>query len=736
MEILCFFAGIVFVYTLSIKALFLPALFIALSLRWRLLYWFAAAVIWALLHLYVSAESGMPVERVLSDVQLEGEVVSIPENSQAKSQFQFLISKLNGKPASSLILLSCYNRCPHFRVGQIWRLNAKLKKPQKPGNPGGFDYQAWLHSRHMAWTGYTKNKTLYLLKENTHPSSLLALREGLADGLAGKMTDSQSLGILQALTLGISFSIDKADWDLFRKTGTTHLMVISGAHIGLIAGLCYWLVVRLWSRAGRLCLAYPANKVASLVSLIMALSYALLAGFAAPAQRALMACFFMSLRFFFSSRMTSWQAWRYGLLLVLLYEPHVVLLSGFYFSFLAVAILILCSQRYLMQGLRQTIVLQLACLFGLMPLSLYWFSYGAVNGFIANLLAIPWVGFIVVPLAIISLFIAQCTSMNALLIPAQWSVKLLLAYLHWVDSLSQMNLTFSFARIDSALILLGMMLLFVVIPYKKIALIGLTLLLSALFPAYQQIKPQGLQIDVLDVGQGLAVLVRTQKHQLLYDTGQRFYQGSDMGQLAIIPYLRTLGIKKLNRIIISHPDLDHRGGLLSIEKVIAVDDLVVDKPAFYHRGQNCHTLPPWVWDGVNFQFLAIAEQFRDKNNSSCVLQIKTSNQTILLTGDIEKKAERFLITHYKEQLKANLLLIPHHGSRTSSTVAFIQAVAPDYAIISSGFDNRYHFPHTITLKTLSTFKIPVYNTADYGMVSYQAGGNIRQPKPYCFAAQC
>lgn len=732
MEILCFFAGIVFVYTLSFKALILPALFIALSLRWQPLGWFVGAMLWALFHLYCTAERGMPPVRVLPNVPIEGQVASIPQTTQAKSQFQFLITKIDGKPASSLILLSCYNRCPHFKAGQIWRLNAKLKKPQNPGNPGSFNYKAWLDSRHLAWTGYIRNKTLHLIEGQGSRTALLMLRERLGDDLAGKIADPHILGIVQALTLGIGSSLDKADWDLFRRTGTTHLMVISGAHIGLIAGLCYWLSIRLWSRAGTLCLRYPANKAASLVSLLMALIYALLAGFAAPAQRALIACFLMSLNYFFSSRITAWQSWRYGLLLVLLYEPHVVLLSGFYFSFLAVAILILCSQRFQVRGIRQTLLLQLACLLGLMPLSLYWFSYGALNGFIANLMAIPWVGFVVVPLSLLGLVVVELTNSTLILSMAQWSIKLLSAYLHWVDSLARLNLTFTFAGIGSPLILLAMLLIAVTMPIKKTAIVLLIFILTALFPGYPHVDPGGLQIDVLDVGQGLAVLVRTEKHQLLYDTGVKFYQGGDMGQLAIIPYLTTLGIKRLDTIVISHPDLDHRGGLESIEKLIAVNELLVDKPAFYHRGQNCHQKTAWHWDGVDFQFLAIDEQFRDKNNSSCILQIKTANQTILLTGDIEKRAEKFLLQHHRKQLKANLLLIPHHGSRTSSTPAFIKAVSPDYAIISSGFDNRYHFPHPVTLNTLNNFKVPVYNTAECGMISYRVDRKGRGAEPRCF----
>ena len=219
--------------------------------------------------------------------------------------------------------------------------------------------------------------------------NFLILREQLAATMEEYLPKGPTLGILQALTLNVTSNIDKEQWELFRRTGTTHLMVISGSHIGLVAGFCYCLIKWLWSRSGRLCLYCPASKMASLFGFFAALLYALLAGFEPPSQRSLFACFFLFLRTFLSQRFTVWQAWRYGLLLVLLYEPHAVILPGFYLSFIAVAILILINQRIAGGKIKKALCIQLACLFGLMPLSLYWFSYGAVNGLFANLLAIP-----------------------------------------------------------------------------------------------------------------------------------------------------------------------------------------------------------------------------------------------------------------------------------------------------------------------------------------------------------
>lgn len=734
MEILAFFAGIAFAYTKSIYPLLL--IFAALFLRahWALIIWFLAALLWVLFHQFWIADRGMPEQLVIAKAVLQGRVISIPATNPGKAQFQFAVTRLDNKPVQATLLLSCYQRCPVFKVGQSWQLQAKLKKPANLGNPGSFDYVSWLNARHIGWTGYIKLKPLRpkLLDGGANQERLLNLRNDLADSMAQLRPKGQALGVLQALTLGITFNIDKQQWDLFRRTGTTHLMVISGSHIGLVAGLTYWLIRWLWSRLSRMCLYWPAIQVASIVAFLMALAYALLAGFAPPAQRALVACFFLFLRNFISQRFTVWQAWRYALFAVLLYEPHAVLMPGFYLSFLAVATLILVSQRLPFKGIKQALCLQLACLLGLMPLTLYWFSYGAVNGLAANLLAIPWVGFVIVPLALMTMLVTQWFALPALMIPVNWAIEGLLYYLQWIDSFACFNLDFSFTQLLSPLAMMAAMILLLLLPIKAILPAALVLGFASLFPAYPRVKEGEAWIDVLDVGQGLAIVVNTARHTLIYDTGVKFYQGGDMGKLAIIPYLNTLGITKLDKVIISHPDLDHRGGLPSLQANYPIVELLVDKVAFYKQGSTCHHYPAWQWDGISFRFFTVTKAFKGKNNTSCILQIGNQNGRVLLTGDIEKAAEDYLRTTYGEQLRSTVLVVPHHGSKTSSSAAFIKQVAPKYAVISAGFDNRYHFPHQQTINTLEENKVKIYNTADCGMVAIKLGHDRDDTSPSCY----
>ena len=735
MEILCFFAGIAFAYSKSIYTL----LFLIISLLFRprlsLIAAFLIAVLWGFFHDWQIESKGMPRARVLSHVSLQGRIITKPSINPSKTQFQFLAERLNQQKVNARILLSCYRNCPEFKTGEVWHFVAKLKKPENLANPGSFDFVSWLKANHIHWTGYIKRGSVKLSEVDERPHSLLALRESLAQSFAEVIHSGPSLGILQALTLGLTSNIDKEHWDLFRRTGTTHLMVISGSHIGLIAGFSYWLMRWLWSRSSRLCLYRPAAQAASVAGILMALIYALLAGFAAPAQRSLLACFFLLLRNFLNYRFTVWQAWRYGLLAVLLLEPHAVLLPGFYLSFIAVAILILINQRIQGVGFLKTLYVQLACLFGLMPLSLYWFSYGAINGLLANLLAIPLVGFLIVPLALLSLFLSQCFDIQALMIAANWAINGLLVYLHWVDSFASFNLNFTFFTLLSPLALMLGMLLSLFMPIKALVPAVVVLVLAAIFPGHQRVKSSEVRIDILDVGQGLAVVVNTAKHSLIYDTGMKFYQGGDMGKLALIPYLNFLGLMKIDKVVISHPDLDHRGGLASLEEKFPIAELLVDRVAFYRKGKSCHDYPAWRWDGVSFQFLAITKQFKGKNNNSCILQIANSQTKILLTGDIEKIAEDYLVKHYGNQLRADILVVPHHGSKTSSSSAFVKQIAPKYAVISAAFDNRYHFPHQQTLQTLEKHNIRIYNTAECGMVTVNLSAKTEVKAPRCYRIQ-
>lgn len=728
MEILCFYAGIAFVYLEHSYPLIFIFILFYFRAKWAYVIWFVMAMLWCLFHQFMEDSRGMPNTEIIQQADLIGKVISIPAVQGDKVQFSFAAETLNGKPVTTHIAIACYSHCPDFHSGQYWHLMAKLKKPRNLGNPGHFNYVNWLNARHIHWSGTLLNHRFPPVIVKTRPSVLLNIREQLLKNISLLDPDEKTLGIIQALTLGVTNYIDKSQWDLFRHTGTVHLIDISGAHIGMVAGMTFMVVKWLWSRLGRVCLYWPAPKVASMVSLAVATGYTLISGYAIPAQRALIACMFMLFRNFFSQRFSVWQSWRYALFFVLVSEPHSVMMAGFYLSFLGVAILVLVNQRIIATGIRKQLLLQVACLLGLMPLTLFMFSYGSINGLIANIVAIPWVEMLIVPLALIVTFLSSSFVIPGSVFVLKKSILLLLFFLKWVDSFAMLNLTFTFNQLLSPLAFMFILCFLLFFPLTRLTVPICMMGLAALFPSYLNVKSGEARIDILDVGQGLAVVINTTHHVLVYDTGVKFFEGNDMGKIAIIPYLKTLGIKKLDKVVISHPDLDHRGGLASLEESFPIGELIVDEPKFYHRGSACHDYPSWQWDNVSFRFFSIADESRTKNNHSCVLQISTANRQILLTGDIEKQAEDYLVSKYGRQLASSIMVIPHHASKTSSSPAFVATVAPQFAVVSYGFDNRYHFPHRQAIQTYEQRHIPIFDTVSCGMVTVLLSKKGNQPR--------
>ncbi|MDR3503475.1 MAG: DNA internalization-related competence protein ComEC/Rec2 [Legionella sp.] len=733
MEIFCFFLGILYTYTFN---LYLPAIALLLfyiTPRYLIIFFFLLGFCVAGVHQWFIMPSGLPNSAVIQHATIQGRIASIPQQNRHKTQFIFELEQFNQHPAQGLVQLAWYTKAPVLQVGQQWQFSVKLKKPRNFLNPGSADYATSLNKRHITWTGYIRARGARLIKEKTAGVDWVELRASLGDKLTQLAPNQTTAGIIEALTLNLTRHISQESWELFRRTGTTHLFGISGEHIALISGLVYWLSRWLWSRSAKACLYIPAPYIASSSGLLIALFYAFLAGFEPPVQRALIGCFFYALCSMGKQRFTSWQIWRYALFLVLCIEPHAVFMQGFYFSFLAVSCLFLTQQRWRLKGYKSSLAIQLSCLIGLMPLTLHWYAYGSINGFLANLFAIPLVGFVIVPLALVTMLISASSWAGLIMHPLSWSISFLLQGLHWTEQLAAMNISYSLHSIEFTLAIMGALLIWVLLPINPFRWFAWLWLLLPLLPPRPIIQPGEAWIDVLDVGQGLAVSIRTQNHVLLYDTGDRFFQGSDLGKMVVLPYLDALNIKSLDAIVISHPDKDHRGGLQSIEAAIPVKQLLVNEPRYYRHGVKCHNYPEWQWDQVRFRFLPINTPFKNKNNNSCILQVSSASGRVLLAGDVEKEAEDYLVTTYGPQLASEVLIVPLHGSKTSSSYRFLLEIAPRYAIASLGFDNRFHFPHSKTLTSMNTLNIPLYRTDECGMTQFilPAQGDMKPPR--CFS---
>ena len=733
MEIFCYFAGILYVYTSNI---YLPLATLAvffITPQYRLPLFFVMGVTLAGIHQWIVLPKGLPDTLVIPHALLEGTIASIPVHHNNKTQFTLALEKINDQPAQGLIQLAWYNKAPPLHLGQRWQLDTKIKRPRNFLNPGSYDYVNALGKRHLFWTGYIHSSKNKLLNGDPALFSWLQLRECLGGALTQLAPDKQTAGIIEALTLNLTTHISQDNWELFRRTGTIHLFGISGEHIALISGLVTFLLRWLWSTSSRRCLKIPSLSMGSVGGLIVALLYAFLAGFEPPVQRALIGCFFYTVYCLGKKRFTPWQVWRYALFGVLCLEPHAVLMQGFYFSFLAVACLFLTQQRWRLKGYKGTLALQLSCLIGLMPLTLYWFSYGSINGFIANLFAIPLVGLLIVPLALITMMFSSFSWSWVLMKPLSWLVALLFKGLVWTEQLAVINLIWPINSIVFVVSLMGALLIWVLLPIRPFKYLALLWFILPLYPPRPLIQAGEALVQVLDVGQGLAVSIRTQNHAVLYDTGDQFFQGSDLGAMVILPFYQATGVKKVDKIVISHPDKDHRGGLKSVETGIPVSELLVNDPQSYDHGTNCHDYPEWQWDGVTFRFFPIHESFNDKNNNSCVLQVSNSMGSLLLTGDIEKLGEDYLVRTYGSQLESTLFIVPHHGSKTSSSYRFLLEVSPLYAIASLGFDNRFHFPHAKTLANMSALHIPLFRTDECGMVAIKLPAKEKINKPECYS---
>ncbi len=356
-----------------------------------------------------------------------------------------------------------------------------------------------MRAKHIHWTGVVKSKIQFL--EDTKAYRWLRIRYALSQQLQKKVPSRETQAFIQALTLGLSQHISYQWWNVFRKTGTIHLMVISGAHIGLITGLLFILLRSLWSFFPQGCLKFPAQSVGALGAIFGGFLYAGISGFGVPAQRAIIVCILLLLRYLTPYHFSNWQALRYALMIVLIIEPHSVLMPGFYLSFLAVGILLFASSLVQSKGWRKTLTIQLACQLGLMPFTLYWSSYGSITGLLANLVAIPLVGFLVIPLSLLVLLSPSSLAWFHHIL--QWPLSLLQGSLKFIDHLSFMNIEGVLTHLYQPIAMVMALSVGVLFPNKKGILLAGLLLLSGAVSYQTGVKSHAFEVNVLDIGQGL-----------------------------------------------------------------------------------------------------------------------------------------------------------------------------------------------------------------------------------------
>ncbi len=638
-------------------------------------------------------------------------------------------------------LVDLQRQPPELRAGERWRMTVRLKAPHGLRNPHGFDYELWLWEQGVQATGYVRAGPKDQPPERlgtTWQHPVEQWRQSVRDAIFQRLTSSTAVdeeasaqrvaGVVAALVTGDQRAIDRADWDIFRATGVAHLMSISGLHITLFAWLAAALVRLLWRRSARLCMAVPAPTAALVCGVVLAGGYALFSGWGVPAQRTVtMLAVVAALQL--SGRRWPWpQVWLLACAAVVLTDPWALWQAGFWLSFVAVGVLFATdsvaagaypksARGHFYALLREQWVVTLA----LTPLSLLLFGQVSLVGFAANLLAIPWVTLVVTPLALAGVVWAPLWSLAA------WALQPLAAGLQWLASWPWAVVFLPAAPLwAGVLALLGGGLLAMRLPWQ-LRLWSVPLLVPLL--CWQAPRPAPGQFELLapDIGQGNAVLVRTATRTLLYDAGPRFSRESDAGHRVLVPLLRALG-ERVDVLMLSHRDADHTGGaaaVLAQQPGAALTGSIEAEHALQalRPATPCVAGQRWVWDGVAFEVLhptgAEPDHPARPNTASCVLRVASAEggphaqAVALLVGDIEAAQEQALLAR-SAPVKADVLLVPHHGSKTSSSPAFLDAVQPRTALVQAGYRNRFGHPAPEVLQRYAQRQVPVVESARCG----------------------
>jgi competence protein ComEC len=675
------------------------------------------------------------------DVTLTGVVDSLPQPFERGVRFEFAVEDaVTAGPgpvafrAPGRVLLAWYNGLTPeefqevlpVRPGERWRLTVRLRLPHGNANPHGFDYEAWLLERGMGATGYVRprGERIRLTEMVYRPGyAIERLRERIRTKLWDALPEHRYAGVVIALAIGDQRAIETVDWETFTRTGVGHLMSISGLHVTMVSGLAAAIVLWVWRRRPRFGLALPAPKAAAAAAFVTALTRCS-RGSRCPAQRTLYMIAVVAVALWLDRLQSSSRVLAIALAVVLLADPWAVVSPGFWLSFAAVALMLyvgasrLRDQHWALAWGR----VQWAITIGLAPLLLVLFQQVSAVSPVANAIAIPVVSFVVTPLAIL-----------AAVIPGAWLAELahavllaLMPALGWLGRLPgatwQSHARRSGPRRSRSS---GSRVLSRRAACRRYAAPLLCLPMFALRPAAPDAG--AAWITFLDVGQGLAALVRTKDHVVLYDAGPAYGPDADAGSRVVVPFLRGEGLTRLDALVVTHDDADHSGGAVSVMRTIPVDvlwsSLAEAHPA---RGLAPVRLPcragaRWERDGVRFTLLHPATASYDDpwlkpNSRSCVLRVETRHGAVLLTGDIEERDERLLLAAGGE-LEAATLLAPHHGSGTSSSAAFLGAVRPVHAVFTVGYRNRFGHPKEAVLARYAAAGASVWRTDRDGAVT-------------------
>ncbi len=733
--------------------LFLPAL---LSLRYKILS-LSGAFCLGLFCLF--QWSWTHQEKILApaleqqDLWVRGVVTGLPQRQENSTRFSFrpesLCQQTDISDCLQLLQTNRHQLLLHdysdelYLPGQHWLLKVRLKRPHGFANPGSFDYERWLFQEQFSATGYVRADSSSILLDARRHWLLHPWHDSLRYRLQQKISQLPLVvpGYISALIIGDRYQITDAQWSLLTTTGTNHLMVISGLHIGLVAWLTFNITLVICRTIPALCLFIASPRLAAFMALIAAFLYACLAGFSLPVQRALVMVICLMSGQLLVRQVSPLNSLGLAFFIVILFDPLALQSAGFWLSFVAVGVLLSTLSvnndsddvQSLLSRIKTLLYCQCYLFIGMLPVMLLFFGQLSLLAPIVNLFAIPFVGMLIVPLCLLSLLagILSQTLFAFLLSLPDFLLSEVASLLQEVIKIPDLFIMqFPTLPVWLWLLLLGAVVLQFLFQRLIIKITGLLVVLFCLNYSPQRPQNNEFVLDILDVGQGLAVIVTTHKHTLVYDTGPAYNPRFNAGSGIIQPFLRHQNLGDPDIVVVSHGDNDHAGGLAALvsyfpaARIYAGEALeqiagLENPPSIGH----CLSGTTWWWDRVKFEFLYPDNHSYSGNNASCVLKITSGNYSALLSGDIEKEAELTLLKTSRNDLHADIMTAPHHGSKTSSIAPFVRRVAANHVVFSSGYLNSFGHPHADVRQRYERLNTSLYDTSRSGALRFHVSAD-------------
>ncbi len=652
---------------------------------------------YALLHRPADLPSAERSTRALAD----GQVVGLPRYRADITRFVLRVRALTIDGVEHRgdwrVRLS-WRAPPPLVPGQRWRLPLRLRAVHGYASPGSWDYEGWLYHQGIRYTGYVSDDGDAVRLATGSCCAIDRVRAKISAAIARLDASAFGLGVIRALAVADRSGLTSESRSLFRNTGTSHLMAISGLHIGLVAGAAMLFSMALWRNVPTLCGRVPARVAGAYVGVAAAAVYALLAGMGLPTQRALIMLSVFALALVLRRRIAPLKVLAIALLCVLLWHPPSVVAAGLWLSFAAVLVILAIAVWQRGRGrLRQAIWIQCALGLGLWPLLSAFQLPVTPIAVGVNLFMVPLFGLLVVPWCLLGVallwlypplgdtLLTWLAGLLDLAHPLLQASERLATSLPMGGGLDMPQLIAVACAVTLLLQPPGWPLRWLAIP-----LLGLVLL-----PRQPALGAGEFRFDLLDVGQGLSAVVSTREHCLVYDTGAAYPSGFSTAQAVVVPFLRSRHCTRIDRLILSHGDRDHAGGAEHLARALPIGETLSGEPARLSAVRACHFGQDWTWDGVRFEILhPVASETWSGNNASCVLRVSNIAGSVLLSGDIEAVVERHLGVRLASRLKSDVVVAPHHGSASSSSAALIAATQPRFVLYPAGWANRYGFPTT------------------------------------------